>query len=316
MLWLTWRQYRSQLLATGALLALGGALLLVNGRTAAGVVRDTLAAAPGSPSHARLTGRVGELFGMVSETFPSLAVAPVVIGLFWGAPLLAKEFEAGTHRLAWTQSVPRARWLGTKLSMLALLVTLGGLAQGLMVTAWLGAYDGVATDSPFTNNALFGLSGVVPMGWWLFAFAAGTAVGSLTRRLLPAMAVTAAVVAVALGLIGSVAREHYAEPERHVQHGATSIGTPPGSLVVGTAWVTADGAERPAAPMHAPDGPCPGVSGTTAAMRCARGLGYEPVVYTQPAGRYWRFQWTELGLLALGAAAFGALAVRRVARAR
>jgi hypothetical protein len=30
---------------------------------------------------------------------------PALIGLFWGAPLVARELEAGTHRLVWTQSV-------------------------------------------------------------------------------------------------------------------------------------------------------------------------------------------------------------------
>jgi hypothetical protein len=30
---------------------------------------------------------------------------PLLFGLFWGAPLLAREFEDGTHNLAWTQGV-------------------------------------------------------------------------------------------------------------------------------------------------------------------------------------------------------------------
>jgi hypothetical protein len=34
----------------------------------------------------------------------------VLNGAFWGAPLLGREYECGTHRLAWTQSVPMWRW--------------------------------------------------------------------------------------------------------------------------------------------------------------------------------------------------------------
>ena len=34
--------------------------------------------------------------------------------MFWGAPLVARELEAGTHRLIWNQSVTRTRWLVTK----------------------------------------------------------------------------------------------------------------------------------------------------------------------------------------------------------
>ena len=40
---------------------------------------------------------------------------PALIGAFWGAPLITREFEAGTFRLAWNQSVTRARWLAIKL---------------------------------------------------------------------------------------------------------------------------------------------------------------------------------------------------------
>ena len=43
---------------------------------------------------------------------------PLLVGLFWGAPVLAREFERGTHRLAWTQSVPRRAWLVVKLGVL------------------------------------------------------------------------------------------------------------------------------------------------------------------------------------------------------
>lgn len=40
--------------------------------------------------------------------------APVLVGLFWGAPLLAAELEAGITRFAWMPSVTRKRWLGVK----------------------------------------------------------------------------------------------------------------------------------------------------------------------------------------------------------
>jgi hypothetical protein len=40
---------------------------------------------------------------------------PLLFGVFWGAPLLAREFEDGTHNLAWTQGVTRRRWLSRNL---------------------------------------------------------------------------------------------------------------------------------------------------------------------------------------------------------
>ena len=42
---------------------------------------------------------------------------PVFIGVFWGAPLVARELETGTFRLAWTQSVTRTRWFAIKLTV-------------------------------------------------------------------------------------------------------------------------------------------------------------------------------------------------------
>ena len=44
-------------------------------------------------------------------------VFPAIIGMFWGAPLVARELETGTFRLAWTQSVTRTRWLAVKLAV-------------------------------------------------------------------------------------------------------------------------------------------------------------------------------------------------------
>jgi len=39
---------------------------------------------------------------------------PALLGIFWGAPLIARELETGTCRLAWNQSVTRTRWLTVK----------------------------------------------------------------------------------------------------------------------------------------------------------------------------------------------------------
>jgi ABC-type transport system involved in multi-copper enzyme maturation permease subunit len=39
-----------------------------------------------------------------------VVVIPGILGMFWGAPLVAGELESGTFRLAWTQDVSRRRW--------------------------------------------------------------------------------------------------------------------------------------------------------------------------------------------------------------
>ena len=57
-----------------------------------------------------------------------VAIAPALIGLFFGAPLIARELETGTFRLAWTQSVTRKRWLAAKLGVVGVVaMAIGGL---------------------------------------------------------------------------------------------------------------------------------------------------------------------------------------------
>jgi hypothetical protein len=42
--------------------------------------------------------------------------------------------------------------------------------------------------------------------------------------------------------------------------------------------------------------------------------GYRSVLYFQPADRYWRFQWTEAGILAAGALLLAGATYLRVSR--
>jgi len=58
-----------------------------------------------------------------------LIAAPALIGIFWGAPLIGRELETGTHQVAWNQSVTRTRWLAIKLAGvgLASIITAGVL---------------------------------------------------------------------------------------------------------------------------------------------------------------------------------------------
>ena len=60
--------------------------------------------------------------------------------MFWGAPLIARELEAGTHRLAWNQSVTRTRWLAIKLAIVgAATAAVAGLLSWAVTI--LGAAD-------------------------------------------------------------------------------------------------------------------------------------------------------------------------------
>jgi hypothetical protein len=117
-----------------------------------------------------------------------VAGAPVLIGVFWGAPLIARELENGTFRLAWTQSVTRGRWLATKLLVLGLAaIAVTGLLS-LIVTWWSNPMFGMTVNR--FHLFFFSVNGLAPLGYGAFGFMLGVTTGLLFRRTLPAMAVT------------------------------------------------------------------------------------------------------------------------------
>ena len=115
-----------------------------------------------------------------------VVIVPALIGVFWGAPLVARELESGTYRLAWTQSVTRSRWVLTKLGVGALASAgLAGLVT-LTVTWWFRAVD-LANKNQYD---VFDSRNIAPVAHAVFAFALGAFVGVLVRRVVPAMATT------------------------------------------------------------------------------------------------------------------------------
>ncbi|MFI7638434.1 hypothetical protein [Nonomuraea sp. NPDC049400] len=145
MLWLTWRQHRMQVLLTTALLAVLGVVLLISALGAAKFAAQNAPAADcvaDTPACSAYLAEMNDRMRSVGELLSWLPLlAPAMIGAFWGAPLLAREFEQGTHQLTWTQSVTRRRWLAAKIVGLGAAVTLGGLVLAGIVEPWLAAFD-------------------------------------------------------------------------------------------------------------------------------------------------------------------------------
>lgn len=92
MIWLTWRQFRTQAAVMLAAVAALAAALAVTGPQLADLYR---AAGSGLVDRLSSSDQSVHYAGLVVV----LAV-PVVIGMFWGAPLISRELEAGTHYLA------------------------------------------------------------------------------------------------------------------------------------------------------------------------------------------------------------------------
>jgi hypothetical protein len=196
MTWLALRQQRLQAAVVAPALAALALLLVVSARSVSATV----------------------IYGIASA---SVVALPAVLGVFWGAPLVAREVEAGTHRLAWTQSVSRTRWLAAKLGLGTLAAMLAAAALAAIVTWWCAPIDaaldagrrfeGIRSVSRM-EPPMFIARGVAPIGYAAFAFVLGATAGLLLRRTVPAMAVTL-VAFVAVQLAMPVLRAQLA-PER------------------------------------------------------------------------------------------------------
>jgi hypothetical protein len=170
--WLAWRQFRANALLAAAAIAAIVVVLVLTGHHVAQVA---------DPNDLRGGYQALRLLGT------ALIGTPAFIGAAWGAPLLARELEAGTHRLAWTQSVTRRRWLSTKLLVVGTAAIVVTGAFSLVFTWWSLPFDEVGNR---VGTANFGQRGITPVAYAIFALALGTFMGALLRRTLPAMTAT------------------------------------------------------------------------------------------------------------------------------
>ncbi len=316
MIWLTWRQFRTQALVVfGGLLVLAAALAA----TGHGLARDHRARGA-----AFLDGVDGTGTGLYVAGWLALLLLPALIGMFWGAPLVTRELDAGTHRLIWTMT-GRTRWLAVKLGLLALAAAAAGGLLGAVMTWWAAPIDAAVAELegrpgpgvfvvPRLHPLIFGARGVLPVGHAVFAFVLGVALGVLVRRTLPAMALLLAAVACAQIAMPLAVRPHLMAPlhttvtisERNLRFIGTS-----GELKVMIdrpgAWVTSQRTVKdgravlvPAQVLNCPDKSRQG--GLICFDRVA-GQGYRQAVDYQPADRFWAFQVRETLLYLLSALA-------------
>lgn len=222
MIWLTWRQHRLQLLSAAGLLALLAAATTVTGAAMSEFFRtsglDTCLAGGGDCQVLSL--RFRERYSSLLNTLVYLNALPLLVGFFWGAPLIARELEHGTHRLVWTQTPGRGRWLAAKLTALLAATALTAFAASLLLTRWFSPFERLNTLSRMSPDT-FELRGVLPVAYALFAFALGAAAGATLRRTLPAMAATLVGFIAARWAVGA-RRDHLIDPLR--------ITYPPGAV--------------------------------------------------------------------------------------
>ena len=187
MIRLTWRQLRTPAAAALAALLVVAMVAALTGPDLARVYATTMAACRPTGDCSSATQAFLRANNVLRTTFGTLVtVVPCLLGVFWGAPLIAREIEAGTFPLVWTQSVTRTRWLVVKLAVVGLSSALVAGLLSLVVTWWGRPLDRAAAAAYDT----FGERDLAPVGYAALAFMLGVTAGMLIRRTVPAMAVT------------------------------------------------------------------------------------------------------------------------------
>ena len=116
-----------------------------------------------------------------------ITVASFAIALFAGGPLIARELENGTARLAWTQSVSPARWLAAKLAIPACFVVLGMTLLVVLYRQLWSAHSNLLIAGIGPRSIYFSI-GPSTVAAPLLGLALGAFAGLVLRRTLPALA--------------------------------------------------------------------------------------------------------------------------------
>lgn len=313
MIWLTWRQHRIEAAIVLGALALLAALLIVIGldmRTTFDQlgIANCLNAVQPSLTCGDAIDAFRNQYGPWLAFVEWLNLIPILLAILIGAPLVARELEHGTHRLVWTQSVTRWRWLAIKL-----LLVLGGCVVvtavvSLLLTWWLQPWD--IFNGRFINA--FDFEGTVMLGYVLFALALAIAAGALLRRAIPAMVVTlAGFLAVRLPV------EFRLRP--FFQHPLTAIfpvGSPAAAAgpqltradwEINTYFVDHAGHALPDRQVY--DACLSAVNTKDSFFQCVHAHGWMLAEVYQPADRFWTFQVIETAVFVALALALLGLAI-------
>jgi ABC-type transport system involved in multi-copper enzyme maturation permease subunit len=358
MIWLTWRQFRVQAITAAAALAAFAIVLAAAEPSLSGVYHSSGFASCHGAACTGLASKFindlasGGIAGVPGTPYMILyflsvvviLIAPAIIGIFWGAPLIARELEAGTFRLTWNQSITRTRWLAVKLALIGVAAMAVTEAFSLIQAWWaapIGKAVGLGGTGSILDETRFGVfvfptHGITPLGYAAFGFALGVTAGLLVGRAIPAMAITLAIFAAAQ-LITPLIRPTLLPTSRTVTtiaaaganvtlkanprlaFTATTVPGKPGAWIISSEGVNAAGgpvstipaACEPAVSRTFGGVKVPATAGPGALLapvnNCVASHGIRVAESYQPASHYWPLQWSETGMflaLALALAGF------------
>jgi hypothetical protein len=281
--WVTWRRQRAIVLAALSVIA-GTALILVLSGLA---IHHTAARLGPGWWIQRPTG----YYSWVQSLPLVLQVMPILIGAFVGAPLLAREAEAGTFRFAWTQSAGRFRLLTAQLVPVIVILTAAAAGFGALFDWWLGPLTTGGVPTTRWADSSVDLFAPSLAGWLLASLTLGVLCGAVIRRTVAAMGATMAGYVVLAYLTATRWRDHYLAPltgpaawysngtyGRHV----VALGTAD-QLTTYYAW---------------PDGRRLTIQQMNHGARWYDQHHIAVMAVYQPGSRIWPLQWIEFGWLA------------------
>jgi hypothetical protein len=316
MIWLGWRQQRTETVITMAILALLAIAYVPAGIHAADLfVQQDIARCVNRQNQAcgfavgNYVLSTGVLRGLLDSGWFNLI--PGLIGVALATPIL-QDLENGTVRLAWTQSITRRRWIATKLGFAVGTSVLAGALFSVLFTWYETPFDRI-----FGHWDKFDFEWFVPVAYTLFALGLALALGVLLRRSAAALVVAFGVYVAARLFVESWLRQRLITPVS-VTWGPRSSGPN-----LNQAWVIRQEPSNKAG--H------PFTGGAQVFQTCARsngrgfkgldqncmarhGAGFTHAVY-QPASRFWEFQGIEFALFAGVGLLLIAFAAWRVLRA-
>jgi ABC-type transport system involved in multi-copper enzyme maturation permease subunit len=219
-----------------------------------------------------------------------------VIGAFWGAPLLTREFEDRTYRMVWTQSVTRNRWLTTKLVVSGVAAVASVATVALVFTWWSGPID---SGGNRIGTANFAQRGIVPIGYALFGLTLGALAGTILKRTIPAMAASLSGFFLVRILVQKVVRTHLLGTKSVSR--TSFVSNELHGWIVSTRTVDAAGqaistktAETTLTAACNITRATPDVDAALAA--CAHKLGIHDIAQVHTTDQFWALQTAELGL--------------------
>lgn len=214
--WFVWRQHRNQFLVFSLLLAAFAALLIPTGVHYWDTYQQALRNCAQHPILYSCSDLSDTLFTSQADGFIRIAEVlgtfglPILVGLFIGSPLLAKEYEEGTNKLVWTQSVSRRKWLTIKLMWALGFALLYGIALTTLVTWWSRTINTVALNRFVQGH--FETQGLMPVAYSVSFTAVGFMMSAWFRKTLVALAITFGVFVLCMASFANWIRPQYMTP--------------------------------------------------------------------------------------------------------